>query len=85
MANILLHLKACKQLSALGISDVLQFTLLPSINSCDDFSFLSDCQYKAEAVQCLNTLAKFIKLHKLPITSNFAQFALMFEAYACLI
>ena len=85
MACILLHLKACRKDSALGRSDILQYTLLPSLNGCDDYSFLEDCDYKAEAFQCLTTLAKFIKLHKLPITSNFAQFALIFEAYDCLI
>ena len=33
----------------------------------------------------MTTLAKFVKLHELPITSNFTQFALIFEGYACLI
>ena len=43
MACILLHLKACNQHPPLAGSDVLQFTLLPSLNSCDDYSFLADC------------------------------------------
>ena len=85
MTCILLHFKACRKDSTLAGSEILQYTLLPSLNNCDDYSFMEDLQYKPEASICLTTLAKFIKLLKLPITGNFSRFALMFEAYDCLI
>ena len=50
IACILLHLKACNGHNPLACSDILQYTLLPSINNCDDYSFLANCEFKPEAI-----------------------------------
>ena len=83
--GILMHLKICSQYSEFGNSDLLQYTLLPQINTCSDFTFLKNTPYNREATQCLTTLGKFFKTNQYQITNNFAQFALTFEGYECLI
>ena len=85
MACILLHFKACRKDITLAGSKILQYILFPSLNNCDDYSFLEDLQCKPEASICFTTVTKFIKLLKLHITGNFSQFALIFEDWDCLI
>jgi hypothetical protein len=53
-------------------SDILQYTLLPHLNACSDFSFLKNSPQSAEAAQCLETLEKYFKSDFHQITSNFA-------------
>jgi hypothetical protein len=40
IASIVLHLKASADYEAFANSEVLQYTLLPSINKCEDYSSL---------------------------------------------
>jgi hypothetical protein len=67
----MLHLKVCSTLSEFANSEVLIYTLLPQLNDCTDYGFLKNCNLEKEAAQCLSTLAKFFKVKKPSITSNF--------------
>jgi len=48
--GILLHLKVCCQYSDFANHEVLQYTLLPQLDECTDFSFLEGLELKSEAL-----------------------------------
>jgi len=82
--GILMHLKMCSIQPQFANSDILQYTLLPHLNACNDISFLKNSPHSAEAALCLDTLNKYFKSDFHQISSNFAQFALYFAGYECL-
>jgi hypothetical protein len=81
----MLHLGASADYEAFANSEVLQYTMLPSLNKCNDHSYLKDSPFKSQAQKCLETLSNFIKAKLLPISCNFVKFALGFEAYSQLV
>ena len=69
--GILMHLKICSSHPQFANCDILQYTLVPHLNACNDLSFLKNSPYTGQALKCLETLDKYFKSDFYQITSNF--------------
>jgi hypothetical protein len=55
-------LKVCKEYDDFCNSEVLEYTLLPQINICEDYAFLENVKLEEQIKKCLNTLSKLIRV-----------------------
>jgi hypothetical protein len=82
--SILMHFKICSKYPDFANNEILQYTLVPQLNTCSDFDFLKNTTLNVEASNCLSTLAKCFNSVFYPITANFVRFALLFQGYDCI-